>query len=44
MQEPNWWLIIVLLAWTVAGLHMIFGWWFLAIIPVAVLWDWLVTR
>ena len=41
MQEPNWWLIITLLAFTVGGLHSVFGWWFLAIIPVAILVQWI---
>jgi hypothetical protein len=44
MQEPNWWLIITLLAFTVGGLHTVFGWWWLIIFPVAILFEWLKDR
>ena len=35
----NWWLVGFLLITTFAGLNVLFGWWWLLIFPVAIIWD-----
>jgi hypothetical protein len=40
----NWWLVGFLVVMLLAGLHAVFGWWWLLAIPVAMLWSWLVDK